>query len=99
MNSVLYKIVMISKLEYFLISITPKLVTGTSQELLNGLNMYILLKLMIFSIQCSIIFFVFSLFSGFIITPKMKRAAIALFNTTSEPISKKHPPKKNYGKD
>ncbi|XP_019852562.1 PREDICTED: uncharacterized protein LOC100640581 isoform X2 [Amphimedon queenslandica] len=34
--------------------------------------------------------------NGFIITPKMKRAAIALFNTTSEPISRKHPPKKNY---
>ena len=35
---------------------------------------------------------------GFVITPKMKRAAIALFNASSEPIGKKQNPKKNHGK-
>lgn len=35
---------------------------------------------------------------GFVITPKMKRAAIALFNASSEPIGKKQYQKKNHGK-
>ena len=41
--------------------------------------------------------FIICLSLGFVITPKMKRAAIALFNASSEPIGKKYP-KKNHGK-